>query len=407
MMTERELIQSALMLPEPWMVKSCEFDSALGRLTIHLDFPRGSVFPCPECGEVAAAHDTEQKSWRHLNFFQHRAELTARVPRVGCPDCGVRLAKVPWARSGSGFTALFEAFCLTLARDMPVSKIAALVGEHDTRIWRVIRHHVDDARARADHSGVARIGIDETSSRRGHNYVSVFVDMDKSKVLFATEGKDASTVTAFKEDLKEHEGDPAKVVEVSMDMSKAFISGAGSEFPRAGITFDKFHCVKLMNEAVDAVRRSETKSRPELKGSRWVWLRNVHTMSPEQEAALDELSSPELNLRTARAYQIKLLFQDIFTLPIELAAPALSKWHAWASRCRLEPVVKFARTVWNHWEGILRWFDSGLTNGAVEAINGLIQTAKRRARGFRNINNFITMIYLICGKLDINVKLPT
>jgi transposase len=296
---------------------------------------------------------------------------------------------------------------MLLAADMPVRALADLVGEHDTRIWRIITRKVGEAREKEDFSKVERLGVDETSSRRGHKYVTVFIDMDNSKVIFATPGKDGTTFEEFKKDLAAHQGDPLNVKELSMDMSAAFIAAAAKEFPDAGVTFDKFHCVKLLNEAVDEVRREEVKVRPELKGTRYVWLRNVGTMTERQEATLDELSNPSLNLKTAKAFQMKLLFQEVYEMPVELAGPALKKWYSWACRSRIEPMMRVAKTVKKHWDGILRWFESGLTNGPVEAINGVIQTVKRKARGFRNIDNFIAMIYLQCGKLDLGVRLPT
>lgn len=406
-MKDTEIFQAALGFPPPWTVESVRFDAGAGQLAIHLDFQRGAEFACPECGKPGKPHDTVEKSWRHLNFFQHKTELSARVPRVGCPECGVRLAHVPWASPGSGFTLLFEAYCMLLASDMPVRAIADLVEEHDTRIWRVVTRKVEEARAKEDFSKVESLGVDETSSRRGHNYVTTFVDMKESKVIFATPGKDGTTFEEFKKDFAAHQGDPMNIKELSMDMSAAFIAAAAKELPDAGVTFDKFHCVKLLNEAVDEVRREEVKARPELRGTRYVWLRNIGTMSEAQEAKLDELSTPSLNLKTARAFQMKLLFQEVYEMPPELAEPALRKWHSWAARSRLEPMKRAAKTIKRHWDGVLRWFKTGLTNGPVEAINGMIQTVKRKARGFKNINNFIAMIYLQCGKLDLSVRLPT
>ena len=199
-MKDTELIQAALMLTPPWQVVECRFDVNQERLNIHMDFPKGSQFSCPACGQAdCAVHDTKQKSWRHLDFFQHEAYIYARVPRIDCCNCGVRLINVPWARADSGFTLLFEAYIMILAPSMPVNKIAELVTEHDTRLWRVIQHHVEEAREQADHSDVKKVGVDETSSKRGHNYVSIFVDLEKSKTIFATEGKDNTTVERFAE----------------------------------------------------------------------------------------------------------------------------------------------------------------------------------------------------------------
>ena len=210
-MKDIDLFQMALGLTPPWQVSGSEFDPKQKRLDILIDFPRGSAFTCPKCGQGGVkAYDTEKKTWRHLNFFQHEAYLTARVPRIRCSKCGLRLVDVPWARSGSGFTLLFEAVIMILAKSMPVNTIASFVGEHDTRLWRVLHHYVDEARDKVDHCNVRQVGMDETSRSRGHNYVSLFVDLQGPQVLFATEGKDASTVKRFKQDLTAHGGDPSK-----------------------------------------------------------------------------------------------------------------------------------------------------------------------------------------------------
>lgn len=197
---DTDLFQLALGLRPPWYVASCEFNPGKHRLDIEIDFPRGGVFACPSCGrEGFNAYDTERHTWRHLNSFQHEAYLTARVPRVSCGDCGVKTVEVPWARSGSGFTLLFEAIIMMLAKAMPVKSIADLLKEHDTRIWRVLNHYVHESRQGADFSAVTEVGVDETSTKWGHNYVSLFVDLQTPKVLFATEEKDASTLGAVQE----------------------------------------------------------------------------------------------------------------------------------------------------------------------------------------------------------------
>ena len=151
-MNEKELFQAALGLLPPWLVSRCTFDESAGRLDIHLDFPRGSVFPCPVCAVPCKAYDTDEVTWRHLNFFQHQAFLHARTPRVACARCGVHRVAVPWARPDSGFTLLFEALVLLLAKSMPVLAVARCVHEHDTLVWRIVTHYVDTARAQADHS---------------------------------------------------------------------------------------------------------------------------------------------------------------------------------------------------------------------------------------------------------------
>jgi transposase len=324
-MNENQLFQAALALLPPWLVSRCSFDESAGRLDIHLDFPRGGAFPCPVCGVLCKAYDTDELTWRHLNFFQHQAFLHARTPRVKCAHCGIHRVAVPWARPDSGFTLLFEAFVMTLAKSMPVLAVARLVNEHDTLIWRMVTHYVDAARAKADHSTVTQVGVDETASRRGQDYVSLFVDLELRKVLFATPGKDASTVAVFAQDLKAHGGDPKAVTEVSADMSQAFAKGIAASLPNAQITFDKFHVVSLVNNAVEKVRRLERIDHPELVGSRYVWLKNPENLTARQWEQFDDLDVVNSHLKTARAYQIRLVFQDLFNQPADKAESFLDK----------------------------------------------------------------------------------
>src|SRR5271166_6176111 len=400
-MRHTTLLQLALGLTPPWTVTGSDFDAEARRLDIQIDFAAGSRFICPTCGAAnCPAYDTEQKTWRHLNFFQHQAYLTARVPRVRCETCGIKTVSVPWARPGSGFTLLFEAMVMTMVSAMPVKAVARMVGEHDTRRWRVVHHYVEPARARADASGVTQVAIDETAARRGHDYITLFVDIDQARVLFATEGRDAETVAAFADDLATHGGDPEAISEVCIDMSPAFIKGVAENLPNAAITFDKFHAVKIINDAVDQVRRAEQKGQGLLRGTRYIWLRNPANLSDRQRATLDNL--PTRHLKTARAYQIRLAFQELYDQPsTEAAAGFLKKWYFWATHSRLEPVIDAAHTVKRHWDGILRWFDSKIANGLIEGINSLVQAAKAKARGYRSTRNLKAIVYLLAGKLDL------
>jgi transposase len=403
-MRDTSLLQLALGIVPPWTVTGSAFDAPARRLDIHIDFTAGSRFACPGCGTAGCpVHDTEPMSWRHLSFFQHQAYLHARVPRVRCTRCGVRKVSVPWARAGGGFTLLFEALIMALVSAMPVNAVARLVGEHDTRLWRVIHHYVERARAHTDLSAVTRVAIDETAARRGHNYITLFVDIDQARVVFATEGKDATTVAAFADDLAAHGGDPGAVAEVCIDMSPAFIKGTAEHLPHAAVTFDKFHAVKILNDAVDQVRRAEQKQQSLLRGTRYIWLRNPANLSDRQQATLDAL--PTRHLKTARAYQIRLAFQDLYDQPsAEAAAGSLKTWYFWATHSRLPPMIDAARTVKHHWDGILRWFDSKIANGLIEGINSLVQAAKAKARGYRSSRNLKAIVYLLAGKL--NLELP-
>jgi transposase len=400
-----QLFTLALGLVPPWMVDEVQFTAEEKRLDLHVNFPRVSRFPCPVCGQDCPVYDTQEKVWRHLDFFQHAAYLHARVPRVQCPEHGVHLVPVPWAREGSGFTLLFEALVMAMVREMPVLTVARMVGETDQRLWRVIDHYVAKAREAVDMSEVHAIGVDETSSRRGHDYISLFVDLKAKRLLFATPGKEAQTFEKFAEDLQAHSGSAEAITEVSMDLSPAFQKGAAEHLPNAPVTFDRFHLMKLVNEAVDAVRKGEAHSQPDLKKSRWLWLKNPERLSAKQSTKLQELLKNQ-NLKTAQAYQFRLTFQEIFTIQNRHQGAVLLKaWIENAKASGLPPLVKVAYTLMNHWDGVLRWFESQITNGILEGFNSLLQSAKAKARGYRTHKNFINMAYLILGKLDL--RLPT
>jgi len=396
------LFERALGLERPWRLERTSFEAGERRLDLYVDFERGGTFSCPECGRVGCkAYDTTEKSWRHLDFFQHQAFIHARVPRVECPECGVKAVEVPWARPGSGFTFWFEALVMALVREMPVKAAARLVREHDTRLWRIVGHYVAEARAGADFSGVRAVGLDETASRRGHHYITLFADLEDARLLYATEGRDATVLGRFRLDLIAHGGRPEQIEELCMDMLPAYLQGAAAQFPEAEVTFDKFHVLRLLNDGVDQVRRQEQQESPELKRTRYLWLKNPGKLSATQTERLDALLRPSsLARKTARAYRLKLAFQEFWDLPAELAETYLKRWYFWATHSRLPAMIRVARTIKKHWDGVLHWFRSRVSNGMLEAMNSLLQAAKARARGYRTIDNFIAMAYLVCGKLD-------
>ena len=190
-----------------------------------------------------------------------------------------------------------------------------------------------------------------------------------------------------------------------MDLSPAFQKGAAEYLPNAQVTFDRFHLMKLVNEAVDAVRKGEALSQPVLKKTRWLWLKNQGNLKAQQKEKLQALLKNQ-NLKTAQAYQFRLTFQEIFTIQNRHQGAILLKaWMENAKASGLPPMVKIAYTLMNHWDGVLRWFESQITNGILEGFNSLLQSAKAKARGYRTHKNFIAMAYLILGKLDL--RLPT
>lgn len=403
-MEQATLFAAALGLTTPWYVKEIQFSAAEKRLDLFLDFARGSTFACPACGTSGTAYDTRDETWRHLDFFQHAAYLHARVPRLDCPACGVKKIGVPWARTDSGFTLLFEALLMQLMQEMPVLAVARLEGFHDTRLWRVLHHYVGQARAKADYTQVERIGVDETAARRGHDYISLFMDLDQARLLFATPGKESATVQSFAADLAEHGGSAGQITEVACDMSPAFTKGVAQAMPQAEITYDRFHVMQLMGAALDQVRREEVRTNQALSGTRYLWLSNVENLRPAQAEQLSTLRRQQL--KTGRAYALRLSLQEFYQQPArEGGAAYLKRWYFWATHARLEPVRKVAGTIKAHWEGILNWFESQATTSLLEGINSLVQAAKARARGYRSTRNLIAIAYLLAGKL--HFELPT
>ena len=408
-MQPEALFGLALGIVPPWEVTSVDFNKESSRLDITIDFQRGASFPCPVCGTLAPVHDTTEKQWRHLNFFQYEAYLHARVPRIKCPNsgCGVKLVQVPWARAGSGFTLLFEALVMTMSRDMPVNVIAALFTVTDKRLWRVLDAYVEMARARENYSEVRRVGMDETSAKRGHDYITLFFDLDRKKLLFGTEGNDNQTVQKFVADLKAHGGDPELITDAAIDMSKAFIKGVKEQLPNAETTFDPFHVIKLMNDHLARIRAEEARLFPEiLKKSRYLFLKNPENLTEEEQTRLEAIISGQ-NLKSTEAYLHKLNLQNVyFAESRQEAEILLTEWHKNASASGINLIRKMANTVKEHWNGILSHFDSELTTGFLEGINSLIQAAKARARGYRNPRNLITMDHIIAGKLDFRSLFP-
>jgi transposase len=399
---QTDLFKLALGLQNPWQVSDIVFSKDEGRLDIYLTYAKGAKFSSACCGISAGVYDSVDHTWRHLNFFQYQTYLHAKLPRIKC-QCGhVKNATVPWARPDSGFTLLFEAFAMELAQAMPLATVGGILGEYDTRLMRIVNHYVKQARTKMDMSSVKAVGIDETSKAKGHDYVTVFIDILKAQVLYVTSGKDSSTIGRFVGDLVEHGGCPLNIKQACTDLSPAFKKGISDHLPDTEIIFDRFHVMKLVNEALDETRREEQKDNQLLLGSRYAWLHNPETNTAKQRQQLESLT--KLNLKTARAYQIRLALKNIYEMHyLKNAERALRRWYFWATHSRIQPIIEVAKTIKRHWSGILAFFESRIANGLAEGINSVIQVVKRRARGYANTDNFITMIYLNCSKLNFNL----
>jgi transposase len=402
-MATKELFTVALGLQSPWYVKDVSFDVDKERLDLFIDFPQGSRFACPECGQAdCAVHDTRQRTWRHLDFFQHQAFLTARVPRIRCPACGVKQLPVPWARPGSGFTLAFEIFVLQLAQSMAIKPLAELVSVHPNSLWRIVGHYVKQAHNGIDLSGVTSVGIDECSREKGHQYFTVFGDLNQSRVIFVADSREAQVIEQFAGFLRRRGVDRDQITTCCADMWPPYLQALEQHFSGAAVTFDRYHVMTKMNHALDEVRRAEAKEHTELRGTRYIWLKNQPKLSTKQQVRLERLQ--HLDLKTVRAYHLKVALQHIWECQQRQEAELfLKRWYFWATHSRLEPIKAFAHTVKNHWHGILNFLDSKITNGIIEGLNSKIKTAMKRAYGFKCFQYLRTIIYLVAGKL----ALPT
>jgi transposase len=416
-MTPEQLFHELLGLGRQWRVQRCEFslEDGLVRLWIE-ETPELWMLESISAGQAVSCYDHvgEDLVWRHLNVFEHRCEIHCRLPRgQRTTDGKVYRVTPPWEGLAKHFTQGFEAMVILLLRQMPVAAVARYVGETDTRLWRLLHAHVAAAWPKVDWSGVVCVGCDELNVRKGHHYVSVFCDLIGKRVLFATPGKDQSTWAAFVAALGEHNGHPRAITEVSIDMSPAYIAGVRENLgDQAVVVFDKFHVIMHANQAVDEARRAEhaqldQTERDQLKQTRWILLKNPENHTPKQSARYAGLLKS--NLVSVKAHQMRLILQKIYGIAdARLARRKMSAWCRWVrwvagkhAPSLLAAMVKTARMIERHLEGVMAHWINRTTNAFMEGLNSVFSAVKRKARGFRSSENLITMLYFTAGNLDL------
>ena len=414
-MTSERLFHELLGLGLNWEVTESRFDAASGTVFLEIrETPKlWELVRCPKDTSYATCHDhTEVMTWRHLNVFQHRCEITCRLPRGKCRVCGHTFrVRPPWEGLSTHFTKEFEAFALLLMREMPMRKVAEIVGETDTRLWRMLFRQVDRAYAEADFSNTCCVGVDEMSVRKGHEYISVFADLVAKRVLFATEGKDQETWVKFVAELEKHNGHRHALTQVSMDMSPAYQAGVAENCRNAQVVFDKFHVVQNASKAVDQVRRAEVRTGnagvwDALHKTAYLWRKNPENLTEPQQAHLAKIKNK--NLATAKAYQMRLVLQDCYRCPTMTEARHRFKvwirWVRWVAHVAKQgrlfaAMLKLAQMVETHLTGILAHWKWGVTNAFMEGLNSVFSATKRKARGYRSAVYLITMLYFTAGKL--------
>jgi len=396
-MLDIDVFAKLLRLDDKWSVTDASFDEKEMILRLRLGPPRGTEFPCPVCGSSCKAHDFRERTWRALDMGEAECEVTARVPRVDCKKCGkIITADVPWARKGSGFLFSFEERCVAMAKAMPMSRVAELMGVSADTVMSMVGRHVDDLTEKMDLSGLRKIGVDETSRGKGHDYVTVVMDMVTKKVVYVCYGSNFNTIGRFCNWMVRHGGDPYEITDVSCDLDKSFNLGVDVFLPNAKVTYDKFHLLSKASEAVDSVRRTEQAKDKDIKRMRYPLLRRPKNLTNEEKERLGSVVTDNHDI--GLAYRMKESLWDTYQLGSkEDALDHLEHWIRWAYMKGLVPFHKVAKLIEKHMDKILRWYDSKLNNGLLEGMNSVIQAFKRSARGYSDPQTMINMIYLRCS----------
>ena len=404
------LFRNLLQIPHT-RVLAVEFD-LLGILA-HVA-PTTTVPHCSGCGRrVHGVFDMRARNWRHLDACGMEVLLRYTLRRVDCPRCGVVIEMVPWAEPKVGFTRDFEDHVAYLAQQASQTMVAETMRiawrTVGAIIQRVVPRHRDPSLLLKE---LEHIGVDELSYRRHHEYVTVVVDHVSQRVVWAHEGKNAATLGCFFDALGPER--TSKLKTVTIDMSAAYIDAVTSKAPQAQIVFDRFHVQKLVQEALDELRRAEvrlledTDERGQLKKTKYVLLKNPWNLSKAESERLSTLQ--KTNARLYRGYLLKTAISDILgRRQVNVVKQKLEEWISWASRSRLPSFKKVAGTIKKYLDGIVAIVATGLNNGRTEGLNGKIRVITRRAYGFHNAKALIGFIFLCCSGVILHpvFKTPT
>ena len=411
-----KMFEQLLGLGEAWQVTQMHYLEKEQRVEIRVA-DRPALWrqeKCPHCARanVRGYDHAPERRWRHLNLCQLPTEIVCALPRGECLDCQkIYTVRAPWEGRSRGLTQEFEAFALTLMRVMPVSKAGEILGETDQKLWRALFAHVDAAWTELSWDGVVWVGADEMNRKKGHNYLTVFVDLQAKRVLLAVEGKDAGTWERFADQLHAHNGHPKAITQIAIDMSPAYLKGARDHFGNAVISYDKFHVVSQVAKAVEEVRRKEARTdasaRAHLEKTCWLWRKNPERWTKRESRRWEQLRDKPLV--TGLAYAMRLEFQKAYAAgSAALARSRFVEWCRWVKTEAqamadglLAPMLQAAEMVERHLEGILGHWQKGLTTAFLEGLNSLFSATKRKARGYRSTEYQIAMLYFVAGKLEI------
>ena len=409
-MRDTELYERVLGLAEPWSVNDVVLNVDDKRVDVWVEHPAEQRWLCPKCGQSLSCRDhAEERVWRHLDTCQFQTHLHARIPRVDCPEHGVLNVSVPWAEARSRFTLLMECLIIgVLEQCATVTGACKLLGISWDEAFGVMQRAVARGRSRKKALPIRHLGVDEKAYRKGHSYMTVVCDLDRSTVEYVAEDRKAESLAGYFESLSDQ--CLQAIQGVAMDMWEPYVKAAMERVPLAKekIVFDRFHIMKHMNDAVNKVRKQEHKALmadgdETLKRTKYLWLYAYENVPDKRVEDFDAIKDGKL--KTARAWAIKECLRDLWDYrSAGWARKFFQGWFGWARRSRLEPVKKAAMTIKNHLDNVLTYCKHRITNAVAEGLNSKIMSIKRRACGYRNKENFKLAIYFFCGGLDLHPR---
>ena len=410
-MDDKKLYTKILGIRDPWYISSVEFDEEREQIDVFVTHHSPIVVACPVCGNSYSPYDhSPERIFQHLNTCQFPTYVHVRLPRVKCPTHGVRQILSEFGEEGGDKTYAFESHLIDLAKECSIQAVSRLTGVGWDRLWRIVDHSVDRGFSRKERRIPKHLGVDEKAFAKGHKYETLVYDNDKGTVEYVGDYRSQQSLEEYYRQFTEREKEA--VESITMDMWDPYIAATKAHIPDAEnkIVFDRFHIMKILNDAVDKVRRQEHKELLEqkievLKGTRHLWLWSREHVPQWRQPEFRELQ--QLDLKICRAWAIKENLRRYWEYSSEAWADKFfDKWYKWASRCRLEPVVRAAKTVKRHYGNISTYIRHRVTNALGESINGNIEKVKRLACGFRNRDHYKKAIYFHCGGLDLYPKPP-
>jgi transposase len=405
-MRDVDLYQQALGLTEPWSVSKVELMVAAERVDVWVSHTEDVRWSCPECRKSLPLYDhSEERSWRHLDTMQFKTFLHARPPRVECPEHGVKQVRLPWAEPHSRFTAMFERFAIEVLQQTDIEGATRILRTSWHAAMLLIERAVERGQRAKEKQVVAHLGVDEKAARKGHKYLTLVCDLEKGVVEHVGIDRKEESLSDYFRGLSPEQLEGIKAIAV--DMWEPFLNAARKHVPDAEkkLVYDRFHIMSHVGKAVDDVRKQEHRQMRSvgddtLARTKYLWLYSQENLPERYQERFQELRA--INLKTARAWAIKEVLRGLWSYQRRASADRFWKgWFFWATHSRLKPIIDAAYFMKRHLDHVLNFFQNRVTNAVSEGINSKIQTIKKMACGFRNLENFKTVIYFHCGGLQL------